>query len=95
MFLLLRILEDMREAQIISFFGTAIRRLRAEFDFSQDTLAERAGLSKNFIARVERGEQQPSLVSIYRIADAFDRSGSQLLAELEELSERRKRVAKK
>jgi len=70
------------------FFGIAIRRLRAEFGWSQEQLAEIAELNKNFISKLERAEQQPSLETLYRIAHAFNRTGSAFLSEVEDLAAR-------
>lgn len=38
---------------------------------TQAELAKRAGLSWNFIAKVEAGDRQPSLASLSRIARAL------------------------
>lgn len=44
-------------------------------------LAEKAGLTLNYIGNVERGEKMPSLETVIRIASAFGMSGAQLLAK--------------
>ena len=41
--------------------GEAVRRARQERGWTQKELAERAGLSPNYVARLERGELGPSL----------------------------------
>src|SRR5688500_155867 len=41
--------------------GEAIRRARQEHGWTQAFLAEQAGLSPNYVARLERGELGPSL----------------------------------
>jgi ribosome-binding protein aMBF1 (putative translation factor) len=51
--------------------GEAIRRARQEHGWTQAFLAEQAGLSPNYIARLERGELGPSLFVANRICDAL------------------------
>lgn len=51
--------------------GDAIRRSRQEHGWTQAFLAEQAGLSPNYIARLERGELGPSLFVANRICVAL------------------------
>ncbi len=52
--------------------GEAIRRSRQEHSWTQAFLAEQAGLSPNYIARLERGELGPSLFVANRICMALE-----------------------
>lgn len=52
--------------------GEAIRRSRQEHAWTQAFLAEQAGLSPNYIARLERGELGPSLFVANRICSALE-----------------------
>lgn len=85
----------MADEQIPLLFGTALRRLRAEFGWTQEHLAEVAELNKNFISKLERSEQLPSLGTIYLLANSFGRKGSDLLLDMEELALKRKERLKK
>ena len=51
--------------------GEAIRRARQEHGWTQAHLADQAGLSPNYIARLERGELGPSLFVATRICEAL------------------------
>ncbi len=51
--------------------GRRVRVLRAERGWSQEVLAELAGLHRNYIGHVERGEIHVSVVQLARIARAF------------------------
>ena len=51
--------------------GTAIRKYRQRAGFSQEELAEKAGLHRNYFGRVERGEENIKMVPLRRIAKAL------------------------
>lgn len=53
-------------------FGKRFRQLRLARRLSQEQLAEKANLHRTYIGAVERGERNPSLKSILRIARALD-----------------------
>ena len=51
--------------------GATIRKKRKRSGFTQEVLAEKAGLHPNYFGRVERGEEAVSLESLRRIAKAL------------------------
>lgn len=51
-------------------FGAAVRRHRETLRLSQEELADRAGLDRSYIGRVERSEQNATLQNAQKIADA-------------------------
>lgn len=61
-------------------FGKAIRQRRRSLDLSQEQLAERAELHRTYISSIERGERNPSLENIEKLAKALDISISALFA---------------
>ncbi|WP_225838648.1 helix-turn-helix domain-containing protein [Streptomyces sp. NK08204] len=52
--------------------GDRIRTARLDANLSQERLAERAGLDRQAINRIEQGHQSPVLDNLIRIADALD-----------------------
>lgn len=64
----------MNKAQInrlLVNFGQNVLRYRLARDMTQKGLAVRAGLHRSYIADIERGERNPSIVSIARISKAL------------------------
>jgi transcriptional regulator with XRE-family HTH domain len=53
---------------IRSRFGNTLRKLRKKRGYSQEKLAERAGLHRNYVGDVERGKRNASLVNIVKFA---------------------------
>ncbi|MDD2710166.1 MAG: helix-turn-helix transcriptional regulator [Verrucomicrobiae bacterium] len=52
-------------------FGRNLAICRKERGLSQEMLAERCGLSRNFIVLLERGRQQPSLPTLLQLRKAL------------------------
>lgn len=52
-------------------FGRRLRQLRQEQNLSQEDLGGRADLDRNYVGGIERGERNPSLVNICRLAGAL------------------------
>lgn len=52
-------------------FGQRVKELRLKQNISQEELAFRCGLSKNYISDVERGTRNISLKSIEKISDGL------------------------
>jgi transcriptional regulator with XRE-family HTH domain len=52
-------------------FGDRVRQLRHRLGTSQEEFADRCALHRTYVGGIERGERNPSLVNIGRIADAL------------------------
>jgi transcriptional regulator with XRE-family HTH domain len=64
--------------------GQEIRRHRKAVDISQEALAERAGLHRNYIGYLERGERNPRVKTLFDVAHALGLGFSQLMAGVKE-----------
>lgn len=63
-------------------FGLRIQELRKKNNLTQSELAEKIGLSTNFIGMVERGERNTSVDKIFKLAKAFNISLAQFFETL-------------
>ena len=64
-----------------SRFGARLRQLRDERGYSQEELAERAGLHRNYVGGVERGERNVALENIVKLAKALAVKPADLFTE--------------
>lgn len=62
-----------------SEFPGRLRRLRERRRINRKAVGECCGLSKNIIGMYERGEKEPSLKTLIKIADFFEVSTDYLL----------------
>lgn len=53
-------------------FPERLQRLRERRGMSRRVLSECCGLSKNAVARYERGERMPDIIDATKIADFFE-----------------------
>lgn len=64
-------------------FGRVVRHYRESRRWSQEVLADAAGLNRSYLGEVERGVAIPSLLTIAKLADALGISLSVLIADCE------------
>jgi transcriptional regulator with XRE-family HTH domain len=62
----------MVKVDVRKMFGAAVRARRLKLGFSQEKLAELADLDRTYIGGIERGERNPSLLNIAKVAKALD-----------------------
>lgn len=77
----MRNLHELRKRQL----GAKIQELRKRNGFSQDSFALKIGRTSAHLSKIERGEKNPSLELLYKIADQLKLPISELFAD-EELS---------
>jgi len=71
------------DRDILSQFGQAARRRRKALGLSQERLAALADLHRTYIADVERGSRNLSLLSIMKICRAMRTTPSRLMKGLQ------------
>ena len=59
-------------------FGSSLRKLRDERGYSLEVLGDRAGLHRNLVGGVERGERNVALENIIKLARALSVSPKEL-----------------
>jgi transcriptional regulator with XRE-family HTH domain len=64
-------------------FGHVLRRRRVAAGFSQEQLALTCGLDRTFISLLERGLRQPTLTTLFVLAEALHVRPSKLIASVE------------
>lgn len=69
---------------LLSALGNHVRELRRDRGWSRRALAEQTGISERFLADVESGKGNPSLLRLHQLATTLGNSVSALLAAAEE-----------
>lgn len=59
--------------------GDNCARLRKAKGWTQEGLAERSGLTQQYLSDLERGKRNPTIVTIYEIAQALEVSHLELV----------------
>ena len=67
-------------------FGKALRQLRKERKLSQEQLGFEADLQRIYVSKLELGQQQPSLTTIFKLASGLQCSASELIQQTEEIN---------
>lgn len=66
-------------ADFLEAFGAEVRRVRRHQGLTQEGLAELAGMHATYVAGIERGERNPSIVKAEALANALGVSLADLL----------------
>ena len=65
--------------------GRVIQGARKARKLSQETLAFESGVNRSYISHIERGLQQPTVETLYKIAHALGISAADLLGQVESI----------
>ena len=60
-------------------FGKRLREFREQMNLSQEKFAEKTGFHRTYIGTLERGETNPSLLTLYKLAQALNIDPKNLL----------------
>jgi len=61
--------------------GAAIRAKRKELGVSQEELAISSGVERSNMGKIERGENNLSVLNLVRVAEALDSTAADILAD--------------
>ena len=64
--------------------GDNCARIRKQAGLTQEELSERCGLSQQYLSDLERGKRNPTIVTIFEIAQALGVSHVLLIAPVDE-----------
>ena len=76
--------EDLLAPDRLSAFGAAVRDLRERRGLSQEDLGFEADLDRTYVSGIERGVRNPTLTTIWKLAEALGVTPSRLLKAAEE-----------
>jgi transcriptional regulator with XRE-family HTH domain len=68
----------------LTAFGAAVRDLRERRGLSQENLGFEAELDRTYVSGIERGVRNPTLTTIWKLAEALESTPSRLLKAAEE-----------
>lgn len=78
--------EKLTRDELSRLVGSNIRRFRNYSELSQDELAERLDVSKNYISMMETGVKFPSAETLVRLCNTFDIECYELFCDYTSLS---------
>lgn len=68
-----------RDVAVAERFGRNLRRVRRREGFSQEELAQRAGLHRTEVGKLENGDRVPRIDTLVRLADSAGARPAELL----------------
>jgi transcriptional regulator with XRE-family HTH domain len=73
-------------AKLDSAFGKTLKSRRCSSNLSQEQLGLKSGLSRPYISELELGKKDPSLFTIFKLANALELKSSVLIDEVEQIT---------
>jgi transcriptional regulator with XRE-family HTH domain len=67
------------DSSLLRALGKRVRELRKERGYSQEKLAERAGIHENHVRRIEGGTANPSYVVLVKLAKGLGVTPGELM----------------
>jgi len=64
--------------------GSVLKRIRKSLKYSQEELAFKSGLDRTYISMLERNVKQPTITTIFLLADALEMKPSEFVRLLED-----------
>ncbi|KAA3618231.1 MAG: XRE family transcriptional regulator [Calditrichaeota bacterium] len=73
----------MKEKPVLAVtFGEVLKEERLRNNLSQEALAYASGLERNFISSMERGISQPTITTLFKLAEQLKISPSDLIQKV-------------
>lgn len=82
------------DAESAQAFGSVVRAMRIAIGQSQEALAHEASVERSYFGRIERGESQPTLYVILKVAHALGMDSGALVSETEHAIRRLRRASR-
>lgn len=76
--------------KVITSFGQVIRTLRKARGLTQEQLGFEADIQRIYVSKLELGQQQPSLTTIFKLANGLQCSATELIKQTENELENKK-----
>ena len=70
-----------RQDPVLVALGVALRRIRLEKSISQEKLALLAEVDRSYVGRVERGDNNVAVLTLFRLARAMDTSMAEIMEQ--------------
>lgn len=79
------------DAESAQAFGDVVRQMRLAVGQSQEGLAYEANVERSYYGRIERGESQPTLYVVFKVAQALGIDSGALVSAVEHAVRRKRR----
>ncbi len=70
------------DQRLATKFGKTLRKHRKSVGLSQEALALACDLDRTYISLLERGKRQPSLTTIFQLAEGLEIAPEKIVAEI-------------
>lgn len=64
-------------------FGQVLRQMRQSARMTQEQLSLESGVQRNFISLIELGQNQPTITTVFKLAQALGCAPSEMVAKAE------------
>lgn len=71
---------------LIEIFGKVLREMRESNHVSQEKLAEYCDLDRTYISLLERGLRQPTITTIFKLANALNVTPAAMIERVDRMS---------
>lgn len=79
-------MNDKASKKSLILFGQGLRKIRTDKGLSQEELASLADIDRSYLGAIERGEHNPALLNIMKIAAALEVPPQELFGVYNSLS---------